>query len=126
MIYSRVMNALPLTPSKKRSAAESYVVLRTAIRKAIRTGKERAFEAVEREKVRTSWEIGHLILSNILLHKSRADRGAETILKLSKDLAISQSQLYFMVLYFMVEFARAYPNFPTSGNLTWNHFTPHF
>ncbi len=96
---------------------EAYVELKRRVREALVRGRERAQDAVEREKVRTSWEIGRLIHEHILLHKERADYGKQVIKRLSVDLAISNTELYYMV-----EFARTYPNFRTSGNLSWAHY----
>jgi endonuclease YncB( thermonuclease family) len=102
----------------KETVPKTYGALRRAIQIALQHGKERALAAVERQKVRTSWEIGHLILRNVLLFRGRAGHGAKTIERLSGDLSISKTQLYFML-----EFARAYPILPTSGELSWNHYT---
>lgn len=96
---------------------QSYTALRTAVRQAIALGKDRAVQAVEREKVRTSWEIGKLILDHVLLNQDRADYGAKVILKLSKDLSVSQAELRYLV-----EFARTYPIHPPAGELSWSHY----
>ena len=105
------------TSSIKTKAPYTYSALRTAVRQAIALGKERAVQAVEREKVRTSWEIGQLILEHILLKKDRADYGAQVVLKLSKDLGVSASELGRMV-----EFARAYPISAPARKLSWSHY----
>ncbi len=96
---------------------QSYTALRTAVRQAIALGKDRAVQAVEREKVRTSWEIGKLILDHVLLNKDRADYGAEVVIKLAKDLGVSKSELGRMV-----EFARAYPIGAAARQLSWSHY----
>lgn len=101
----------------KKSTLENYANLRSRVRAVISAGKRRAQDAVEREKVRTCWEVGKLIHEHILLHKERADYGKEVIGRLSNDLKISNSNLYSML-----EFARAYPIFQTSGKLSWGHY----
>lgn len=105
--------------SRKTSSVKSqtYTALRTAVRQAIALGKDRAVQAVEREKVRTSWEIGKLILDHVLLNKDRADYGALVIVKLSKDLSMSKTELTYIV-----EFARAYPIVPPASQLSWSHY----
>jgi endonuclease YncB( thermonuclease family) len=103
--------------SVKQTTSSSYPALRTAVRNAIQKGKERATAAVEREKVRTSWEIGQLILEHVLLKATRADYGAEVAQKLSADLSLSLTEIHSFI-----EFARTYPILPTSGELSWSHF----
>lgn len=91
-----------------------YSTLRTRVREAIRLGRRRAEEAVEREKVRTSWEIGKLIHEHILLNKTRADYGKRVVIKLAVDLGLSRSELSRMI-----EFARAYPIGAPARKLSW-------
>jgi len=91
----------------------SYSELRRRVREALARGRERAAEVVEREKVRTSWEIGKLIQEHILLNKERADYGKKVIARLSADLEISERELYYML-----EFART-PILRTSAELNW-------
>ncbi len=96
---------------------QTYAQLLSAVRQALASGRERALAAVDREKVRTSWEVGKLIVDHILLNKERADYGAQVITKLSKDLGISHTELKYMV-----EFARAYPIGRPAGQLSWAHY----
>ena len=136
---------MPLTtlaPLRSKVKARDYGELLQRVRQTISRGKARAQDAVEREKVRTSWEIGKLILDHvlnhassekiakssrtvvgasattkhILLNKKRADYGKEIVKRLSKDLSISDTELYYMM-----EFARTYPIFRTCGKLSWAH-----
>ncbi len=100
----------------KVAKVASYTDLLRAVRGAVARGRERAADAVEREKVRTFWEIGRLIHAHILLHKDRADYGKQVIKRLSADLAMSETELYYMV-----EFARTYPIFRLTGKLPWGH-----
>lgn len=100
----------------KSATPSSYAELLKRVRVVIAAGKERALEAVERESVRTKWEVGKLIREHILLNKSRADYGARIILRLSKDLGISKRELEYSV-----EFARTYPIAPPAAQLSWGH-----
>ncbi len=94
----------------------SYAVLLKQVRHTIAQGKERALDAVEREKVRTCWETGKLIHEHILLNQDRAAYGQKVIDKLSKDIGASRTELGYMV-----QFAKTYPIYRTSGKLTWSH-----
>jgi len=111
------MTDAQLIRPKAATPLTSYTSLLSSVRKAIHLGKKRAQEAVEREKVRTAWEVGKLILDHILFNKDRAGYGKKVIKRLSGDLSISNTELYYMV-----EFARTYPNFRTTGNLSWGHY----
>ncbi len=95
----------------------AYPELRPRVRRAIAQGKERAVQAVEREKVRTSWEVGKLILEHILLNKKRGAYGESVTRRLSKDLGVSARELRYMV-----EFARTYPKLPSTADLPWGHY----
>ena len=66
----------------------SYSELKRRVREALAEGRERAADAVERERVRTAWEVGKLILEHILLNKERADYGAQVLKRLTADLGI--------------------------------------
>jgi endonuclease YncB( thermonuclease family) len=96
---------------------QTYSSLKSAVQKAIALGKQRAFDAVERERVQTHWEVGKLILEHVLLHQSRAKYGAQVMGKLALDLGVSQRNLEYMV-----EFARAYPIANPRSQLSWSHF----
>ncbi len=102
-----------ITPTKKSLA--DYTELKRRVREAIAAGKERALDAVEREKVCTSWEVGKLIQEHILLNQDRADYGAKVIRRLSGDLSISNTELKYMR-----EFARTYPIGPPVGQFNWS------
>ncbi len=108
------MPAHTIAESKKNLAA--YGGLLKRVRETIRAGKERALAAVERESVRTKWEVGKLILEHLLFHKERADYGQRVTKRLSADLGISHTELRYMV-----EFARTYPIRPSTGGLSWAH-----
>ena len=95
---------------------ESYSELKRRVREALAKGRKRAEEAVEQEKVRTSWEVGKLIREHILLNKERAGYGQQVLKRLSADLGMSHTELRYMV-----EFSRANPIGPAPGQLSWAH-----
>lgn len=109
------MTSITLLSKPKLTAVNDYKTLRSQVRAAINAGKIRAQDAVERERVRTAWEIGKLIHEHILLNQARADYGGKVIKRLSKDLEISDTELHYMV-----ELARTYPIFRTFGKLGWS------
>lgn len=100
----------------KKSALENYTNLRSQVRAVISAGKRRAQDAVEREKVRTCWNVGKLINEHVLLNRKRANYGAQVVKRLSADLSVSDTELHYMM-----EFARTSPIFRTSGKLSWGH-----
>lgn len=104
-------------PVKKDTSLASYPVLLKRVRQTIAQGKERALDAVEREKVRTCWETGKLIREHVLLNKDRAAYGGQVLKKLSKDLSVDPSELGRMV-----EFARTYPISVPGRKLSWSHY----
>ena len=109
------MPQLEVLPKSKRSLSD-YVILRDRVREALRLGRRRAEEAVEHEKVRTSWEIGKLINEHILLNRNRANYGEQVVKKLSADLGISNTELKYMR-----EFVRTYPQIGrVPGQLNWS------
>jgi len=103
-----------IVPSNKSLA--DYAELRRRVREAIAAGKERALAAVERESVRTKWEVGKLIEEHVLLNKARAEYGKQVIERLSRDISISKTELYYML-----EFAKSNPIFRPAGKLSWGH-----
>lgn len=104
---------MELTQAADKNLA-NYAELRRRVRETIAAGKERALAAVEKESVRTKWEVGKLIQEHTLLNKDRADYGAKVIQRLSDDLTVSNTELKYMV-----EFARTYPIGPPVGQLSW-------
>ena len=106
---------MKLAQTEDKKSLASYAELLRRVRETIAAGRERAQDAVEREKVRTSWEIGKLILDHILLNEKRADYGKRVIIRLSRDLGKSETELKYMV-----EFARTFPIRRTSDELSWS------
>ncbi|MCZ6632140.1 MAG: DUF1016 N-terminal domain-containing protein, partial [bacterium] len=86
-----------------------YAELRDQIAQILTEGKERARRAVERETVRTAWEIGHLVHNHLLSESDRADYGEQLVLRLSQDVGIDWRKLYEML-----KFYRLFPILPTS------------
>ncbi len=111
------MPASKMLAPKTPQTLVSYPVLLRRVRLALAEGRERAADAVEREKVRTCWETGKLIREHILLHQDHADYGKQVLKRLSADIKMSVTEIQYMV-----EFARAYPIYPTSGILSWGHY----
>ena len=100
---------------QKKNSLASYGELKRRVRLTITDGRRRAETVVEREKVRTSWEIGKLIQEHILLNQERANYGERVIQRLSADLGISHTELKYML-----QFARTYPIGRTSDQLSWS------
>ncbi len=95
----------------------SYDGLLHAIRETRAASQARITAAVEQEKVREAWEIGKLINEHILLHKERADYGEQVLKRLSGDLAVSETELGYIVQFF-----RTYPISPPAEKLSWAHY----
>lgn len=98
-------------------AVGTYDELVTAIREAKAQSRERVEALVEAEKVHEAWEIGKLIETHILQHKPRANYDEQVIERLSKDLDSSPTEIWYML-----EFARAYPIVRPAGQLSWSHY----
>lgn len=96
---------------------QTYEQLLHAIREVRTVTQKRIEQAVDQEKVREAWETGKLIDEHILLHQKRADYGKQVLERLSKDLAVSQTELSFML-----QFARAYPIYSPANKLSWSHY----
>ncbi len=96
------------------SLVSTYETLRKRVRETLLIGQAK----IEQEKIRTYWETGKLINDFILKGKEYAERGSEVILKLSKDLDISERSLYETV-----QFAKAFPKVSARAlsSLTWSH-----
>lgn len=120
-LRTKKSSSSPQAPEIRISGAKAslndYASLRSQVRAAINAGKIRAQDAVERERVRTAWEIGKLIHEHILLNKDRAQYGIQVLKRLSNDLNISLTELRYMV-----EFARTYPIHRPAGELSWSHY----
>ncbi|MFA7255386.1 MAG: DUF1016 N-terminal domain-containing protein [Candidatus Omnitrophota bacterium] len=105
------------TSSPQATSVQSYDELVKAIRGAKAESQARVEKIVEQERVREAWEIGKLIDAHVLQHKERADYGKRILLKLSKDLGMSDTELGYML-----QFARAYPISRPAGKLSWSEY----
>ncbi|MFH1800207.1 MAG: DUF1016 N-terminal domain-containing protein [Candidatus Omnitrophota bacterium] len=119
----RAQEAAAAVGSAAKPAAEgevqvtTYDELRRAISETRAASRKRVEQAVEQERVREAWEIGRLIDAHVLQHKERAGYDRQVLVRLAKDLGTSKTELYYML-----EFARAYPIFPLTGKLSWSHY----
>ncbi|MFH1800297.1 MAG: DUF1016 N-terminal domain-containing protein [Candidatus Omnitrophota bacterium] len=99
------------------SKVGTYDQLVAAIRGVRSESQARVEKAVEQEKVREAWETGKLIDEHVLQHKERADYADRTLVRLAGDLGTSETELRYML-----QFARTYPIYRTSDELTWGHY----
>ncbi len=100
---------LPPTPAVQQ--------LVDTIRDEIETGKERAYLAMEQEKLATYWNVGKHIKEHLLQNADRADYGDNLISHLSKEINISRSILFDSILFF-----EQYPEILYARReLTWTH-----
>ncbi len=98
-------------------ATQTYDELVASIRQTRQESKSRLQEAARLENIREAWEIGKLIDEHVLQHKERAEYAKHVMLKLAKDLGMSERELYSML-----EFVRAYPNLPHATKLSWSEY----
>ena len=95
----------------------TYTALRDEVAKVLASGKERARQAVEREKARTYWEVGGLIQAHLLANKDRADYGRHLVPRVANSVGISER-----VLYESLQFYRSFPILRARAELTWSHY----
>ena len=95
----------------------TYTALRDEVAKALASGKERARQAVEREKARTYWEVGGLIQAHLVSNKANPGYGNQVIARLAKGVEISER-----ILYESLRFHRSFPILNARSKLTWNHY----
>jgi endonuclease YncB( thermonuclease family) len=96
-----------------RNGPRTYAELRRRVEAALLVGQRK----IEEARVRTYWETGRLIDQHLLLHKERADYGAQVVPKLARDLGVSDT-----VLYRCLRFARAFPILAARPELSWAHY----
>ena len=99
----------------KEIILQGYSQLRNKVRQVLLLGQQK----IEREKIKTYWQTGKLISEYILKDIQYAERGKEVVLRLSKDMNISER-----LLYQTIQFARAFPkvNSCSLSNLSWSHW----
>ena len=95
----------------------TYSALRDKVAKVLSAGKERARQAVEREKARTYWEVGGLIQAHLLVINAKAAYGDQVMGKLAKAVGISER-----ILYESLRFHRSFPILHARSKLTWTHY----
>ncbi|MFC1526089.1 DUF1016 N-terminal domain-containing protein [Candidatus Latescibacterota bacterium] len=93
-----------------------YESLRDQIEGILSEGKVHSHQAGEWEKVETYWHIGDALVSHIDA-QPRADYGQQIVPNLSKDLHLSQSLLWDILL-----FRRSLAILYTYRELGWSHF----
>lgn len=96
---------------------QTYDELVHAIRGIQAASQKRIDQAINQEKVREAWETGKLIDEHILHHKERADYAKNIMIRLAQDLGTNERELYYML-----EFARAYPILRPAAELSWSHY----
>ena len=97
---------------------DTYPALRNGIVRVLEEGKERARQAVEREKVVTYQQVGRILHTHFLAHKERADYGDKVIARLAEDIGIGERRLYEML-----KFYRCFPILRPVAELGWSHYT---
>ena len=97
---------------------ETYPALRDGILRVLEAGKERARQAVEREKVVTYQQVGRILHEHFLAHKERANYGDKVITRLAEDIGIGERRLYEML-----KFYRCFPILRPVAELGWSHYT---
>ena len=98
-------------------ARQGYRQLRDDVLAILEEGKERARQAVERERVRTYWAVGDVLHTHLLGHQDRAEYGERIIGQLAEDLSIGERRLYEML-----EVRRTFPKLRPAAELGWTHY----
>ena len=101
----------------KQLVTSTYTTLREKVVQILQAGKERARQAVEREKAQTYWEAGRVLHTHLLANGARAGYGEQVVVKLAEDLGIRKRLLYEMIeLYQKIQIV------PPGAQLTWSHY----
>lgn len=79
---------------------EPYVALRAEVQRLIEAGKGRARDAVERERLRTYWEIGKTLHDHLQAQTTVKGYGERVMGQLAHDLEMSQSLVYDILLFY--------------------------
>ena len=112
--------ALTVKKSEKMELSAAYVKLREEIRARLLLARERAEEAVEREKVIGFWEVGRMIDRHIQSEKTETERevyGEKVTAALGLDLRFGKTLFYDSLIM-----ARTYEDFHPGGNLSLKHY----
>jgi len=115
-------DARAVEPASRLSAGELVDQVSTLIEQA------RATVAAQANATLTLmfWRVGHLIGTEVLANE-RADYGAQTVVTLSRQLAVRYGRSFEEKnLRRMIQFAHAFPDpeilAPLAGQLSWSHF----
>ncbi len=107
---------LPRQTGQSAYNIKGYKEILKDIQEILQRAKGRAYQAVDKVKVETYWELGSRIAKGELENKSRADYGKAVVLKLSGDTGTDKSTLYDAYRFFKI-----YPIFRTvCGKLSWS------
>lgn len=101
----------------KPTETRTYRQLRRTVASLLEEGRERARQAVERERAITYWRVGEAIHTHALGEAPRAPFGDGAMKRLAKDVGVPQQRLYEAL-----KFYRCFPIFRASGKLTWSHY----
>jgi len=101
----------------KTLSLNGYAQLRSRVQRILVAGREH----LEREKVKIYWETGREIGQYVgkANYQGHEDYGQQVVLRLAKDLNLSDS-----LLYRTVRFYDTFPRLATWPNLTWSHYRP--
>ena len=102
---------------RRDPSTQDYNGLRTRVAGILEEGKNRAARAVERELVRTYWQVGDVLHRHLLANQDRAGYGEQLVVQLSNDLEIRKQRLYEML-----KFRRLFPKVRAIGLLGWTHY----
>ena len=94
---------------------DGYEALRAHLTDIVASGKIRAQMAVEREKVRTYWEMGQVLHGYLL--DAPYEHGAHVVARLSGDLRIGRRTVCGIM-----EFYEKFPGVRAGAQLTWTHY----
>lgn len=108
---------LSMLLSASDNRLKKYENLRESVNETFIEGRKLAQEAVEYEKAKTYWTVGALIEKHVLLNEKRGDYGKKIVTLLAKDLGTNQT-----LLYYALQFARSYKDFPQNKKLSWSHY----
>ena len=119
-----------VTPQRAEAVTQAltreYEDLREQVGEILLAGRERVRQAVEREKVRVSWEVGRLLDQHLVGRGStpgpghgggRGAYGEGVIRRLAADLEMDARRLYEMMALY-----RASPKIRPTGQLSYTHY----
>jgi predicted nuclease of restriction endonuclease-like (RecB) superfamily len=108
----------------KNISKNNYTVLILDIGKLFKSGRQKAFQAVNKTLINTYWNIGRRIVEFEQHGEDKAEYGSKLLVDLSKDLknlygkGFSRSNLQYMRLFYLKFEKRQ----TLSGKLNWSHY----